>query len=85
MLLQLTEVLFSSAFSRAKVAWTQEEAKKQPGGYSWVFVCANVGDCKAFLYSPSTKQVTDITRYYWHTKKHLEYPNRFNKGEPAPQ
>lgn len=27
----------------------------------WCFLCANVGDCKAFLYSKSTNQIHDIT------------------------
>jgi hypothetical protein len=29
--------------------------------YRWLFVCANVGDCKAFHYSPRTGTLTDIT------------------------
>ncbi|KAL6059374.1 PPM-type phosphatase domain-containing protein [Balamuthia mandrillaris] len=31
-------------------------------GAQWAFVCASVGDCKAFLYSRSTGTVKDITR-----------------------
>eukprot|EP01089_Gocevia_fonbrunei_P000235 TRINITY_DN1023_c0_g2_i2.p1 TRINITY_DN1023_c0_g2~~TRINITY_DN1023_c0_g2_i2.p1 ORF type:complete len:498 (+),score=74.96 TRINITY_DN1023_c0_g2_i2:373-1866(+) len=29
--------------------------------YKWIFICASVGDCKAFHYSVHTKQITDIT------------------------
>ena len=27
----------------------------------WAFVFGNVGDCKAFLYSPTTRQLSDVT------------------------
>eukprot|EP01089_Gocevia_fonbrunei_P000233 TRINITY_DN1023_c0_g1_i1.p1 TRINITY_DN1023_c0_g1~~TRINITY_DN1023_c0_g1_i1.p1 ORF type:complete len:583 (+),score=107.20 TRINITY_DN1023_c0_g1_i1:142-1749(+) len=29
--------------------------------YKWIFICASVGDCKAFHYSAHTKQFTDVT------------------------
>lgn len=38
----------------------EEEATKY--GHPWVFVCASVGDCKAFLYSPHSSKATDATR-----------------------
>ena len=28
---------------------------------AWIFECVNVGDCKAFLFSPKTRQILDIT------------------------
>jgi hypothetical protein len=30
-------------------------------GCPWLFVCASVGDCKAFVYSPNTGLITDVT------------------------
>jgi serine/threonine protein phosphatase PrpC len=37
------------------------EPTPQLNNANWAFVCVNVGDCKAFLWSKSTHQVTDIT------------------------
>jgi hypothetical protein len=36
-------------------------ARDPDENYRWLFVCANVGDCKAFHYSPRTGTLTDIT------------------------
>lgn len=30
--------------------------------FKWVFICCNLGDCKAFHYSKQTKKVNDITK-----------------------
>lgn len=30
-------------------------------GSEWVFVCINIGDCKAFIYSPSSGKLRDVT------------------------
>lgn len=39
-----------------------EESEAEQLGSQWVFVCVSVGDCKAYLYSPSSRQVIDVTR-----------------------
>lgn len=31
--------------------------------FKWVFLCCNLGDCKAFHYSFKTRRVTDITKH----------------------
>jgi len=37
------------------------EANPQLNNATWCFVCANIGNCKAFLWSKSNSQVTEIT------------------------
>lgn len=40
---------------------SSSSARDPDEDYRWLFVCANVGDCKAFHYSPRTGTLTDIT------------------------
>jgi len=37
-----------------------EEVENDP--FNWAFICASVGDCKAFRYSAGSNKITDITR-----------------------
>ena len=56
--------------------------KPQDNVPAWGFVCCSVGDCKAFLYSHKSKEVTDITAgnrsNVTDTRYTMRYPYKFD-------